>query len=62
MPTNDAGAQWVLVHDDGPTGPTLDSPKVRRYSVPGGWLYQVQMNIEWSQPVFVPALPLGTPS
>lgn len=29
--------------------------KVRRFGVPGGWLYQVKSGKAWLQPVFVPA-------
>jgi hypothetical protein len=35
MLTDDAGRRWVIVHDE-------PNERVRRYPVPGGWLYQVE--------------------
>jgi hypothetical protein len=47
----DAGERWVVVHRD------KGEPTVRRYTVPGGWLYQVAHGDtdNWYPPVFVPA-------
>ena len=58
----DAGVRWTIVHLD------KADPIVRRYPVPGGWLYQVSNQIagdapdrdtrmqffSWHPPVFVP--------
>ncbi len=52
MIKNDAGERWTIVHSD-PSDPT-----VRRYPVPDGWLYQVELGEgDWHPPVFVPHLP-----
>lgn len=53
MLTADAGERWTIVHDE-------PGERVRRYPVPGGWLYQVQAGFYtenddsmWGSPVFV---------
>jgi hypothetical protein len=52
MHTDATGARWTLVNDE-----ALD--RVRRFPVPGGWLYQVEKTsplgdqIGWHRPVFV---------
>jgi len=51
MLDNDQGERWEIVHS------ANEEPTVRRYTVPGGWLYQVQdvQGGAWQPPVFVPA-------
>jgi hypothetical protein len=63
MLTNDVGARWTVVHKS--SGPN-DGPYVRRYPVPGGWLYQVSVDyiggpVAWHAPTFVPAPPALAP-
>lgn len=53
MLTIDVGERWTIVHHE------PNDPVVRRYPVPGGWLYQVSGGANgiaeaWSPPVFVP--------
>lgn len=47
MIDNDRGMRWELVHSE------IDE-QVRRYPVPGGWIYQVQNGPDWHPPIFVP--------
>ncbi len=59
MIVEDVGKRWVIVHDE-------PMERVRRYPVPGGWLYQVQLDSMsvsdgnatshdgWHPPIFVP--------
>ena len=52
----DIGQRWVVIHRNS------DEPIVRRYPVPGGWLYQVSefpwngydATLAFHPPVFVP--------
>ena len=54
----DVGARWIIVHQE------ENEPTVRRYPIPGGWLYQVGES-RWTSlsreperfhpPVFVPS-------
>ncbi len=39
MIINDKGMRWTIVHAN------IDEPAVRRYPVPGGWLYQVSTDL-----------------
>ena len=67
MLTNDADRRWEIVHHDG------GDPVVRRYPVPGGWLYQVSGYTPnetrsgsgyvqwWHPPTFVLALSRSEP-
>lgn len=55
MLTDDHDRRWTIVHNPGPG----DGPVVRRYPVPGGWLYQVaidepsRIQQHWHAPMFV---------
>ena len=47
MTVDDLGLRWTIVHQD--KGDPIEhqdkgDPIVRRYPVPGGWLYQVSIN------------------
>lgn len=56
MIINELEKKWVTVHDE-------FNAEIRRYAVPGGWLYQVRGRRDasaaydpdaWHPPVFVP--------